>query len=109
MRLNRPQGAFFGTEQYAYEELVAEMCSCFMGAELQTEATPQHIDNHKAYVQNWIHAIREKPETLVKAIKDAQAAANYMDYKAGLITEKEYEKACGSVMEVKVRSRDLER
>lgn len=41
MRLNRPQGAFFGTEQYAYEELVAEMCSCFMGAELQTEATPQ--------------------------------------------------------------------
>ena len=109
MRLNRPQGAFFGTEQYAYEELVAEMCSCFMGAELQTEATPQHIDNHKAYVQNWIHAIREKPETLVKAIKDAQAAANYMDYKAGLITEKEYEKACGSVMEVKVRTRDLER
>ena len=75
----------------------------------QTEATPQHIDNHKAYVQSWIQAIREKPETLVKAIKDAQAAANYMDYKAGLITEKEYEKACGSVMEVKVRTRDLER
>ena len=69
----------------------------------------QHIDNHKAYVQSWIQAIREKPETLVKAIKDAQAAANYMDYKAGLITEKEYEKACGSVMEVKVRTRDLER
>jgi len=45
----------------------------------------------------------------VKAIKDAQAAANYMDYKAGLITEKEYEKACGSVMEVKARTRDLER
>lgn len=108
-RLNRPQGAFFGTEQYAYEELVAEMCSCFMGTELQTEATPQHIDNHKAYVQSWIQAIREKPETLVKAIKDAQAAANFMDYKAGLITEKEYEKACGSVMEVRVRQRDMER
>ena len=69
-----------------------------MGAELQTEATPQHIYNHKAYVQSWIQAIREKPETLVKAIKDAQAAANYMDYMAGLITEKEYEKACGSII-----------
>ncbi len=108
-RLNRPQSAFFGTSQYAYEELVAEMCSCFMGTELQTEATQEHIDNHKAYVQSWIQSIKEKPETLVRAIKDAQAAANYMDYKAGLITDKEYEKACGSVMEVKVKERDMER
>ena len=108
-RLNRPQGAFFGTEQYAYEELVAEMCSCFMGSELQTEATPQHIDNHKAYVQSWIQAIREKPETLVKAIRDAQSAANYMDYKAGLISEKDYEKAAGSTMEMKRKDRSLER
>ena len=88
---------------------MAEMCSCFMGAELQTEATPQHIDNHKAYVQSWIQAIREKPETLVKAIRDAQSAANYMDYKAGLITEKEYEKAAGSTMEVKQKEKVWER
>ncbi len=108
-RLNRPQSAFFGTEQYAYEELVAEMSSCFMGTALRIQPTEQHIDNHKAYVQSWISTIRQKPETLVKAIKDAQAAANYMDYKAGLITEKEYEKACGSVMEVKARTRGMER
>ena len=108
-RLNRPQTGMFGTAQYAYEELVAEMCSCFMGTELQTEATPQHIDNHKAYVQSWIQAITEKPETLVKAIRDAQAAANYMDFKAGLITEVEYAKANGSVREVKVKEKELER
>ena len=108
-RLNRPQSAFFGTDQYAYEELVAEMCACFMGSELQTEASAQHIDNHKAYVQAWIQAVRNKPETLVKAIRDAQAAANYMDYKAGLITDKEYEKTCGYVMEVKVKERAKER
>lgn len=35
--------------------------------------------------------------------------ANYMDYKAGLITEKEYEKVCGAVMEVKQKSREMER
>ena len=80
-----------------------------MGAELHTEATPEHIDNHKAYVQSWIQAITEKPETLVKAIKDAQAAANYMDFKAGLITEVEYAKANGSVREVKVKEKELER
>ena len=85
------------------------MCSCFMGTELQTEATPQHIDNHKAYVQSWIQAITEKPETLVKAIKDAQAAANYMDFKAGQITEVEYAKANGSIREDKVKEKELER
>ena len=108
-RLNRPQSAFFGTDQYAYEELVAEICSCFMGAELSIPATPVHIDNHKAYVQSWIQAIREKPETLVKAIKDAQSAASFMDWKAGLITDLEYQKAVGSVIEVKQKTRDLER
>jgi hypothetical protein len=42
-----------------------------------------------------------------KSVKyDAQQRVGIM---AGLITEKEYEKACGSVMEVKVRTRDLER
>lgn len=109
-RLNRPQGGFFGSEQYAYEELVAEMCSCFMGVELSTEATPEHIDNHKAYVQSWIEAIRDKPDSLIRAIKDAEAAANYMDLQAGLITEKEYEKTCEGTMEVTIgKTKSLER
>ena len=108
-RLNRPMSGFFGTSQYAYEELVAEMCSCFMGFDLHAEASASYIDNHKAYVQSWIQAIREKPETLIKAIKDAQAAANYMDWKAGLITDKEYEQAKGAVMEVRQKEREKER
>ena len=105
-RLNRDMGGFFGTSEYAYEELVAEMCSCFMGVNLDAAATPQHIDNHKAYVQSWIQAIRDKPETLIKAIKDAQAAAVFMDWKAGLITDMEYAKSVGSTMEITQRSRD---
>lgn len=109
-RLNRPQGGFFCSEEYAYEELVAEMCSCFMGVDLNTEATQEHIDNHKAYVQSWVQEIRDKPDSLIRAIKDAQAAANYMDLKSGIITEKEYEKAKDSVMEVKIgKSREMER
>ncbi len=108
-RLNRDMAGFFGSAEYAYEELVAEMCSCFMGVNLSAEATPDHIDNHKAYVQSWIQAIRDKPETLVKAIKDAQAAASFMDWKAGLITDMEYAKCVGSVMEVKPKTRDRER
>ena len=102
-RLNRPQSSFFGTSQYAYEELVAEMCSCFMGYGLGAEASSKHLENHRAYVQSWIRAIREKPETLIKAIKDAQGAANYMDFKAGLISEKEYEAEKDKTFEVKIK------
>ncbi len=108
-RLNRDMAGFFGSAEYAYEELVAEMCSCFMGVNLSAEATPDHINNHKAYVQSWIQAIRDKPETLVRAIKDAQAAASFMDWKAGLITDMEYAKCVGSVMEVRPKARDRER
>ena len=105
-RLNRDMGGFFGSSEYAYEELVAEMCSCFMGINLDQTASQAHIDNHTAYVQSWIQAIRDKPETLIRAIKDAQSAALFMDWKAGLITDMEYSKGAGSAMEITVRSRD---
>lgn len=80
-----------------------------MGADLSQEVTTEHIENHKAYVQSWIQAIREKPETLIKAIKDAQAAASFMDWKAGLIDDKEYQKTVNSVMEIKTKERSMER
>lgn len=103
-RLNRMQMGILGTPEYAYEELVAEISSCFMGVELKTTATPEHIENHKAYVQSWISAVRNKPETLVRAIKDAQDTANYMDWKAEIISEKEYEALRGRTLELPVRS-----
>ena len=79
---------------------MAEICSCFTGFGLKKEADSRHIENHKAYVQSWIQTIREKPETLIRAIRDAQSAANYMDWKAGLITYKEYETTESKAFEV---------
>ena len=105
-RLNRPQTGLFGTSQYAYEELVAEMCSCFMGFDLQAAASADHIENHKAYVQSWVQAIREKPETLIRAIKDAQSAANYMDWKADLLTDKEYRALADKTFEIRTGDRE---
>ena len=99
-RLNRDQSGGFGSPEYAYEELIAEMTACFMGVSLCAEASQRHIENHKAYVQGWIQSIRDKPETLIHAIKDAQYAADFMDYKAEIISLAEYEKRRGHVMEV---------
>ena len=54
--------------------------------------------------------IRDKPDSLIRAIKDAEVAANYMDLQAGLITEKEYEKTCEGAMEVTIgKMKGLER
>lgn len=105
-RLDRQLTGLFDTGRYAYEELVAEMCSCFMGFGLQAEAGAAHIENHKAYVRTWIEAIRERPESLIQAIRDAQRAASYMDWKAGRITDREYEAAEGSSFEVRTGDRD---
>ena len=101
-RLNRKLGNVFGSEEYAYEELIAEITSCFMSVNLNTEQDDVHIDNHKAYVQSWVEAIREKPETLMKAIAEAEKAAAYMEYKAELIPEFEYEMVAESSMEASV-------
>lgn len=99
-RLNRKLRNAFGSEEYAFEELIAEITSCFMSVNLNMEQDSLHIENHKAYVQSWISAIREKPETLVKAIAEAEKAAAYMEYKAELIPAFEYEKIADSSMEV---------
>lgn len=86
-RLNRNIKNLFGSSDYAFEELVAEITSCFMSVHLNTEPSQSHLDNHKAYVQSWIKSIKEKPDSLIKAIKEADKAANYMEEKAGLNRE----------------------
>lgn len=99
-RLNRSLENNFGTEAYAFEELVAEISSCFLSVNLQMGQDQSHIDNHKAYVQSWIKVIREQPDTLVKAVQQAEAAANYLEYKAELIPGKEYIKQEAASMEI---------
>lgn len=99
-RLNREMKGHFGTPEYAYEELVAEMTSCFLSADLQVEQTQEHIDNHKAYVQSWIQMIEDKPENLVKAIAQAEKASQYMDEMAEREKDKAIEKAEERTMEV---------
>ena len=98
-RLNRDMGNGFGSPGYAYEELVAEITASFLSANLQTEQTEQHIENHKAYVQSWAKAIRKDPEKLVKAVQQAERTAAYMEYKAELIEQKDYEKIIGASMD----------
>lgn len=99
-RLNRDMSGHFGSQAYAYEELIAEISSCFMSANLRMEQQEGHIKNHKAYVQSWIGQIKEKPETLIKAVQQAEKAAAYMEYQAELLPESEYKAISQATMEV---------
>ena len=102
-RLNRNINNEFGSVEYAYEELIAELSSCFMSVDLHTDQLPEHVENHKAYVQSWLQMLKEDPEILFKAIKEAQATSNYMDYKAGLMSEHDYQKTLGKSMTIELK------
>lgn len=96
-RLNRKLTGSTSQEYYAQEELVAEITSCFLSSELPVKQTEEHIRNHQAYVQSWIRQIREKPESLIRAIQSAEQASNYLEYHGKRITWEEYQKRVGEV------------
>lgn len=99
-RLNRNIENTFASDEYAYEELVAEMSACFMSINIDGSALDNNINNHKAYLQSWVQKIKDEPNVLIKAVKDAEQCAKYMEFKAELIHEKEYNMMKNSSFEV---------
>lgn len=81
-RLNRPLDGFFGSESYAKEELRAEIASAFtsqaLGFGAEGVGLADAMDNHKAYIQSWIEVIKNQPNELFAAIKDAEKISDYL-------------------------------
>jgi hypothetical protein len=65
-------------ERYAIEELRAEIASTFVSAEIGMEMPDSVVENHTAYVQHWLAAIKQDPNVLFSAIKEADKIADYM-------------------------------
>lgn len=91
-RLNRNINNLFASDSYAYEELVAEVSSAFMSEHLSSICNGYQMENHKAYIQSWCRELQNNPDILMKAVKDAERASDYLEYKAELLTEQEYKK-----------------
>lgn len=79
-RLNRDMSGGFGTPDYAKEELRAEISSAFTSQMLgiRLEHTEESLNNHKAYIQNWMQVIENDPNELFRAIKDAEGISDYI-------------------------------
>ena len=75
-RLNRKKGNAFGTADYAYEELVAEITACFIT--MRTGITIEPDNNSIAYLQSWIKALQSDYKYIFRACADAQKAADYL-------------------------------
>jgi antirestriction protein ArdC len=76
-RLDRDFGRKrFGDEGYAMEELVAELGSAFLSADL--ELTPEVREDHAAYIASWIKALRDDKRAVFTAASHAQRAADFL-------------------------------
>lgn len=80
-RLAREFGTRFGSNAYAFEELVAEIGAAFVGARLGIVG--DHIDNHAAYLAHWLEVLAQDKRAIFKAAALAQAAADMVLANAG--------------------------
>lgn len=82
-RLNRknlngedPKGHVFGSEDYSFEELVAEMTAAYLCAVAGIEH--KIGNNSAAYLKHWLEKLRKDKKMLVQAAGKAQKAADYI-------------------------------
>ena len=73
-RLNRKQSLVFGSVDYAFEELVAEIGGAFLAGHVGYEYDTQHA----AYVQNWIKVLKDDTRAIFRAASLAQSAADFI-------------------------------
>jgi antirestriction protein ArdC len=66
----------FGDEGYAMEELVAELGSAFLSADL--ELTPEVRADHAAYIASWIKVLKDDKRAIFTAASHAQRAADFL-------------------------------
>lgn len=74
-RLDRDLSGRFGSHDYAFEELVADLTSCFVGSAL---ALPCEIENHASYLQSWLDVLKGDRRAVFKAAAAAQKAADWI-------------------------------
>lgn len=75
-RLNRlEKTAFFGSEAYSKEELIAEIGAATLVNHVGLE-TADSFHNNAAYIQNWLKALRDDKRFIVSAAGKAEKAVN---------------------------------
>ena len=78
-RLERVFGARFGDNAYAFEELVAEIGSAFLCAQLGVVNANNHTDlQNESYLAGWLKVLKSDKKAIFKASTLAQKACDYL-------------------------------
>ena len=89
-RFNREMPSARGTDIYAREELRAEIASAFAAQAFGIDYTQnKYMENHEAYIQDYIKVLENEPNELFAAIKDAEKISDYLIEKGEFGLEKE--------------------
>lgn len=75
-RLKRDFGKRFGSNSYAFEELVAETSSTFLSCLLGLNPTPR--EDNAIYLNNWLSVLKKDKKAMVKAFGLAQKVSDYL-------------------------------
>jgi antirestriction protein ArdC len=76
-RLNRDFGQKrFGDDAYAVEELVAELGSAFLCADLQI--TPEVREDHASYLAHWLKVLKQDKRAIFTAASHASKAVDFL-------------------------------
>ena len=74
-RLGRDKNAA-NREKYAFEELVAELTSCFVMARMGLAQTPR--PDHAHYLKSWLKALKGDNKFIIQAASQAQKACDFI-------------------------------
>lgn len=72
-RLDRDLKHRFGSAAYAAEELIAELSSAMLGAELGLPVA--HLDHHASYIGHWLKLLKDDDRAILTAAARAEEAA----------------------------------
>ena len=75
-RLDRDFSGRFGSESYAFEELVAELGSAFLCADLGLSQEPR--PDHAGYIESWLKVLKGDKRAIFTAAGKAQAAVDWL-------------------------------
>lgn len=75
-RLARQMGGRFGSDAYAMEELVAELSSAMLGAELGLPV--EHLDHHASYLASWLKVLKADSRAILTVAAKAEEATSLL-------------------------------
>lgn len=75
-RLARDLKHRFGTAAYAAEELIAELSSAMIGAELGLPVA--HLDHHASYIGHWLELLKSDDRAILTAAARAEEASELL-------------------------------